>query len=82
MNRRIYKKLKRTARVGRVHIKDREYEQLLADTFGKISAKTWTEYMVIVKKAAFSWEELTQKDAMVCYEIYRTILLEHSARQP
>lgn len=82
MNRRIYKKLRRTAKLRRAHMKDREYEQHLADTFGEISATTWAEYMVIVKKAAFSGEELTQKEAMFCYEIYRTILLEHSVCQP
>lgn len=73
INRRILKKLKRRVNVGR-NIKDSQYEHLLKAHFTEISSEEWTQYMSIVKKAAFSGEELEEKEAMLCYEIYKRIL--------
>lgn len=72
INRRIFKKIKRRVNVGR-NVKDSEYERLLKEHFTEISSDEWTQYMNIVKKAAFAGEELEEKEAMFCYEIYKRI---------
>lgn len=72
INRRIFKKLKRRVNVGR-NVKDSQYERFLKEHFTEISSDEWTQYMSIVKKAAFFGEELEEKEAMLCYEIYKRI---------
>ncbi len=81
MNRRIYKRLKRTQRTARTHLKDREYESLLMECYKEIETKDWQKYMNIVKKAAFSAGAPEQEEAMFCYEIYKKIVLDRSRRE-
>lgn len=53
-------------------ITDIEYEQKLAAAYPAILPQAWAEYMRIVKKAAFSQEEVLAQEVQLCYQIYQT----------
>lgn len=58
---------------GAVHwsgMTDAEYEAKLVKTYPDISPEGWKRYMEIVKKAAFSREEISREEVALCYEIY------------
>lgn len=53
-------------------ITDAEYERKLARAYPSILLRDWTEYMRIVKKAAFSEEAILPQELTFCYQIYQT----------
>ena len=69
MNYNLYRKLKRRGRAHK-HMTDREYEQALARTFTDFAPKEWAYYMSIVKKAAFSREEISEEEVGFVRSIY------------
>lgn len=69
MNYNLYRKLKRRGRAHK-HMTDREYEKALARTFTDFAPKEWAYYMSIVKKAAFSKEEITEEEVGFVRSIY------------
>jgi hypothetical protein len=70
INKRIYKKLRRERKLFGKELRDADYEELLTKTYPGISAENWKQYMVIVKKAAFSNEAMEEAEAEFCYRIY------------
>jgi transglutaminase-like putative cysteine protease len=70
INKRIYRKLGRRMYMRKRLFTDREYEKALRETFSRIPAETWSRYMEIVKKAAFSGEGPDEEEAVYCREIY------------
>lgn len=71
MNRRIYKNLIHTGKIRKADFRDADYEALLCRSYQHISKEDWKRYMQIVKKAAFSGEEIEESDAGFCYQIYQ-----------
>lgn len=51
---------------------DAEYERKLARAYTSVRPHEWAEYMRIVKKAAFSGEEILPQELQYCYHIYQT----------
>jgi hypothetical protein len=73
MNRRIYRKLRATGKILRLHLHDAGYEEILKKTYPEIPAETWERYMELAKAAAFSNREFSQEEVAFCYEIYRKV---------
>lgn len=63
INRRLYKKLRHGGKIRSRNITDEEYEELLVNLYPEIGAKDWHMYMDIVKKAAYSREEIAKEEA-------------------
>ena len=74
MNRRINRRLKKDTRFGVTWKTDLEYEKLLCQTYRKVDEVTWKSYMRVVKKAAYSNEQPTADEAILCYDVYKRIL--------
>lgn len=74
MNRRINRRLKKDTRFGVTWKTDLEYEKLLRQTYRKVDEVTWKSYMRVVKKAAYSNEQPTADEAILCYEVYKSVL--------
>lgn len=73
MNRRLYKKLRHTGKIRRKDITDEEYEDLLVQLYPEITACDWHLYMEIVKKAAYSREEIAREEADLVLGHYQRI---------
>lgn len=74
INRRMYKRLKKTrAGIGK-SLTDAEYALTLEKLYPQVPKEDWDRYMKLVKQAAFSKEEMTEMDAAFCLEIYRRTL--------
>lgn len=82
INRRLYRKLKRLHVAGGDKLTDYSYEQLLMERFPQIEAHKWKRYMQIVKKAAFSKEEMQKEETLFCFEIYRLTMLDGKRCEP
>lgn len=70
INRRIYRRLPKGLSRGRMT--DAEYEKKLADTYHKVTPEDWKRYMQVVKKVAFSREEVSDEEMRLCLTVYRT----------
>ena len=73
MNRRIYRKLRITGKVIRLHLRDNVYEALLKEHYPEIPEEAWERYMELVKAAAFSQRAFSNEEVAFCYEIYRKV---------
>ena len=51
-------------------ITDAEYERLLKETYPQIDERIWIKFMALVKKASFSKEEISAKEADFCKSLY------------
>ncbi len=74
MNRRINRRLKKDTRFGVTWKTDLEYEKLLRQTYRQVDEVTWKSYMRVVKKAAYSNEQPTADEAILCYDVYKTVI--------
>jgi hypothetical protein len=80
INKRIYRKLRRHLYRKKRLLTDREYEKVLRETFSQIPPETWSRYMEIVKKAAFSGEGPDEEEVMFCRQIYGALLNENQPK--
>jgi transglutaminase-like putative cysteine protease len=80
VNKRIYRKLRHRMYMRKRPVNDCEYEQLLCGTFSQITSETWSRYMEIVKKAAFSGEGPDEEEARFCRQIYGALLNENQPK--
>lgn len=71
INRRIYRRLQKGF-LWRSGMTDAEYERKLADTYRRVAPEDWKRYMQIVKKVAFSREEVSDEEMRLCLMVYRT----------
>ena len=55
-----------------------EILQVLKETYPQIEEARWDAYFTLVRKAAYSKEQLTIEEAKLCYEVYRTVLVDVS----
>ncbi len=74
MNRRINRRLKKDTRFGVTWKTDLDYEKLLRQTYRQVDEVTWKSYMRVVKKAAYSNEQPTADEAILCYDVYKTVI--------
>ena len=51
---------------------DAEYERKLAETYRRVAPEDWKRYMQIVKKVAFSREEVSDEEMRLCLMVYRS----------
>lgn len=70
INRRIYRALRLTKPL-KGQLTDAQYEQILVETYTKVSAEEWARYMDIVKKMHYSHEEISHEEMMHCYWCYK-----------
>jgi len=75
MNRRIYRKLRRTGKIIRFNLRDADYEEILKKNYPDIPAEAWERYMELVKAASFSMRAFSDEEVAFCYEIYRKVKL-------
>ncbi len=70
----------RTVEKGKRKLKysDAEYLKVLKETYPQIEEARWDAYFTLVRKAAYSKEQLTIEEAKLCYEVYRTVLADES----
>lgn len=73
MNRRIYRRLYIRKKIPREQLSDAQYEQILKNVCQQILTEDWTQYMQIVRKAAFAAEEVAAEDARFCCRIYKIL---------
>lgn len=73
MNRRIYRRLCIRKRCTRLDVSDAQYEQLLKMAYQKIFAEDWTQFMQIVRQAAYAYEEVAAEDARFCWRVYAAV---------
>lgn len=71
INRRIYCRLQKGF-LWWSGMTDAEYERKLADTYRRVAPEDWKRYMQIVKKVAFSREEVSDEEMRLCLMVYRT----------
>ncbi|MBQ8626959.1 MAG: transglutaminase domain-containing protein, partial [Agathobacter sp.] len=70
INKRIYRVLRLTKPL-KGQLTDAQYEQILVETYTKVSAEEWARYMDIVKKMHYSHEEISHEEMMHCYWCYK-----------
>ena len=51
---------------------DAEYERKLAETYRRVAPEDWKRYMQVVKKVAFSREEVSDEEMRLCLMVYRS----------
>ena len=72
MNRQIYKRLTRKKMLLKKDISDRQYQHLLQQTYVQLSTDEVERFMEIVKKAAFSLEEISDEEVTAVYDIFES----------
>lgn len=70
INRRMYRRLKLTHMTPISSLTDAQYEKALVHAYPEITRESWSRYMDIVKRVAFSYEEVTKEDAEYCKYVY------------
>lgn len=73
MNRWIYRKMRRKGHILAKFLSDPEYEKKLGEIFPEIPKEEWAQFMVIVKKAHFSANDIEDEEAALCYRIYKLL---------
>ncbi len=76
INRRMYKKLRRTGKIFRFNIRDDEYKKVLVENYPEVQPEDWERYMEIVKAAAFSKREFSVEEMEFCYGMYCKVVGE------
>lgn len=72
MNRQIYKRLARKKMLVKKDISDRQYQYLLQQTYVQLSTDEVERFMEIVKKAAFSREEISDEEVTAVYHVFES----------
>lgn len=70
VNRRIYKKLRRSGRILKTSITDDEYNSILKKTYPHIEPIDWNRFINIAKAASFSTAEFTVEEMNFCLKIW------------
>lgn len=73
MNRRIYRKLCLKGKIRQPDLTDARYEQLLKNSFQKISDENWSRFMQAARAAAFAPDEIPKAQAEFCWQIYQAL---------
>lgn len=53
---------------------DEAYAKALKENYKQLSEEEWDNYMVIVKKVAFSEAEFTKEDVKFCFDVFRDVI--------
>ena len=51
-------------------LRDKEFEELLIETFKEVSKEDWQLYMEVAKKMHFSKEDISEEEMLHCYRCY------------
>ncbi len=57
-------------------LRDKEFEELLMETFTEVSKEDWHLYMEIAKKMHYSKEDISEEEMMHCYTCYKEVSKE------